>query len=191
MAEDAMTAWVDESIQQLGDQDGHVYLLGAVLMDSRGAARLQSELLSRAPTHRKLHWRDLGSRGRRDVDRWLRGWPGEALVAVEEGAAPSGLERARALCMKRLLGELARLGVPEVHLESRSRAQDVTDRRRIDGMRSQQLIPDTMMVTWDRGAEAPLLWAADLLLGSLGVEMRERRRLSDRDPYPVRVLSSG
>lgn len=87
-------------------------------------------------------------------------------------AAPLGphvkQERARGRCFERLLWELASLDVDQVTFESRSAAQDKVDRRRVDGLRGRQLIPQSLYADWVPGLTQPLLWSPDLLLGAVG-----------------------
>jgi hypothetical protein len=77
-------------------------------------------------------------------------------------------ERARGRCFERLLWELDQAGVTKVVFESRTPHQDRTDRRRVDGLRGRGVITGELRAEWRRGAEEPLLWAPDIVLGALG-----------------------
>ncbi|WP_245725804.1 hypothetical protein [Propionibacterium cyclohexanicum] len=77
-------------------------------------------------------------------------------------------ERVRGRCFERLFWELDQAGVTKVVFESRTPHQDQTDLRRIDGLRSRGVITGDLRAEWRRGAEEPLLWAADIVLGAVG-----------------------
>jgi hypothetical protein len=170
-------AWVDESIRTVGEP---MYLLGASITttDSYDAA---AELLrSFAPRGKKLHWRDLGDAGRKPVVDALPDLHLHHVVVVGTPMVGIREERARGRCFERLLWELDRSGVTKVVFESRTRHQDQTDRRRVDGLRSRGVITGGLRAEWRRGAEEPLLWAADVVLGAVGDARVAGRQLDAR-----------
>jgi hypothetical protein len=77
-------------------------------------------------------------------------------------------ERARRLCLSRLLGELEGSGVVDVTLESRGLALDHRDRQVLTGLRRSALVSQGMRVRWCRPSGEPMLWAADCLARSHG-----------------------
>jgi len=79
-----------------------------------------------------------------------------------------GEERARGLCLERLMWELANRHVEHVTFESRSPTQDRTDLRRIDGLRAQKVLGPSIRADWLPGRTEPLLWAADVIVGLVG-----------------------
>lgn len=64
--------------------------------------------------------------------------------------------------------ELDQRGVTHVLFESRSASQDARDRRRIDGLRTRNVLRPAIRADWMAGAAEPLLWAPDILIGLLG-----------------------
>lgn len=163
-----MRAWVDESARKDGAALP-MYLLGASLTSVDVEQDAAEMLQALAPRGRKLHWRELGDRGRAKAADLL---PNLGICHVVVIATPRHLgvkqERARGLCFERLMWELAERGVDQVTFESRSSAQDRTDRRRIDGLRGRRLIPQSLRADWVPGPTQPLLWSPDLLLGVVG-----------------------
>ena len=163
-----MRAWVDESIR-VDRAPAPMYLLGASIIETEAEADIVSALRSRAPRAGKLHWRELGDRGRAGVLTLLPTLQIDHLVVIAAPLRPEiRIERARGQCIERLLWELALREVASVTFESRSPAQDKADRRRVDGLRSRRLIPDELFVDWVPGVSEPLLWAPDLMLGAVG-----------------------
>lgn len=163
-----MKAWVDESVRETGVPTP-MYLLGASLTQDTAQQEVSEALLRLAPRGRKLHWRDLGDRGRNTMLEFLPSLRIEHVVVI---AAPlrSGIkqERARGQCFQQLLWELQQRNVDHVTFEARTPAQDKADKRRVDGLRSRHLIPRSLRADWVPGANQPLLWTPDLVLGAVG-----------------------
>ncbi|GGK63876.1 hypothetical protein Sme01_06110 [Sphaerisporangium melleum] len=74
-------------------------------------------------------------------------------------------ERARLLCMERLLYELDAAGVAMVVLESRY-TDDRFDRSLLTSLRRSRRVSLTMKVSWESPNDEPLLWAADAVVGA-------------------------
>lgn len=163
-----MRAWVDESARE----DGvalPMYLLGASLTNVDTEQEASEMLQSLAPRGRKLHWRELGDRGRAEAADLLPTLGIRHVVVIAAPLRPDvKQERARGVCFERLMWELAEREVGQVTFESRSTAQDRTDRRRIDGLRGRRMIPHSLRADWVPGPTQPLLWSPDLLLGVVG-----------------------
>lgn len=147
-----------------------MYLLGASIASSSVTLDAAEMLRRQAPQNQKLHWRDLGDRGKNQVRTLIPKLGLSHIVIVATPLTPSGQEHARGKCFERLMWELGERSVREVRIESRSPHQDKTDLRRIDGLRSRGIVPTKMRVEWMPGIEDPLLWAPDIVIGALGDE---------------------
>ena len=173
-----MRAWVDESALQ-SRVDVPMYLLGASLTSTEHEISISSDLRCRVPRGKKLHWRELGDRGKTEARSLLSTLPIEHVIVIA-GPLRDGVkqERARGQCIERLLWELSERMVDTVTFESRSPAQDRADRRRVDGLRGRQYISTSMHVQWTPGATEPLLWLPDLIVGAVGDARAHNRRLA-------------
>jgi hypothetical protein len=92
--------------------------------------------------------------------------PVTGVVAVCLHAADVKSERARRLCLTRLLSELSALGVASVTFESRHE-QDRADRAVLTGLRRAEAVSTDMVVTWLMASADPMLWAADVVAGAV------------------------
>lgn len=163
-----MKAWVDESVREAGVPTP-MYLLGASLTQEASQHEVSEALLALAPRGRKLHWRDLGDRGRSAMLEFLPLLGIEHVVVIAAPLRPGmKQERARGQCFQQLLWELQQRNVDQVTFEARTPAQDKTDKRRVDGLRSRHLIPHSLYAKWIPGGDEPLLWSPDLVLGAVG-----------------------
>lgn len=163
-----MRAWVDESVRN-SPLSSSMYLLGATVSAGSDERDVAQSLRSMAPRNRKLHWRELGADGRTQMIDYIADLHLEHLIVVATPLRPEfKQERARGLCLERLMWELGQRKVERVVFESRSPAQDRADRRRIDGLRAQRTIPNSLYVDWVPGATDPWLWVSDLMLGAVG-----------------------
>lgn len=162
-----LNAWVDESIRRSGVAEP-VYLLGATITSLAGYETTSNVLSAYAPKGNKLHWRDLGERGKRKVVQGLSTLDLEHIVIIRTLLSEMSEERARGLCIERLMWELDNRQIAHVTFESRSPTQDQTDLRRIDGLRSKQTLSSTIRAEWVSGHAEPLLWASDVLIGLVG-----------------------
>lgn len=171
-------AWVDESIRTQGVPTP-TYLLGAALTTPAEEPTVSNELTRLAPAGRKLHWHDLGRDGKADVVRLLAALGLRSLVVIATPMVNIRQEYARGTCVDRLLRELSDRGVEQVTFESRSASQDKKDQRRVDGLRNDHAIRPSLRVEWAVGANEPLLWAPDLILGAVGDAKASREPLRD------------
>ncbi|MEU4385434.1 hypothetical protein [Promicromonospora sp. NPDC023805] len=164
----ALHAWVDESMRAARDGREGLYLLAAVVADPSACDAMRETL--RALLLRgaqRLHWRD------ETVDRRLKiasaiGAQDVALVVVV--GAPIDhrrQERARAICMERLLYELDQVGVRQVFLESRHDALNTRDIRLVDALRIRGSISRTIVVNFALPKLEPMLWAPDAVAGAV------------------------
>lgn len=158
-------AWVDESVRT-----GNVpmYLLGATAMYQADREAVLDAMALLAPVGKKLHWRDLGDKGKADVMDRIASHSLHHVVVV--GVPLTGIrqERARGLCFERLMWELDQMSVSSVVFESRSGSQDRQDQRRVDGLRSRGIIGPEIRAEWRAGLTDPRLWVADAIVGAVG-----------------------
>lgn len=115
----AFDAWVDESIRRSGLREP-VYLLGATITSPAGYETISHVLKTYAPKGNKLHWRDLGSRGKQNVAHGLSTLELEHIIIIRTLVAGMSEERARGLCIERLMWELDSREITNVTFESRS-----------------------------------------------------------------------
>lgn len=157
-----MNAFVDESIR-LGE--GGAYLVAAAVVTDvdldQARRRVRSVIPHRQP---RFHWRDESEPQRR---RML-----EAIVELGPTAAayvciPTGRrqDRARALCLNRMLWDLKQLGATRVVFESREPHNDRKDARTIERAKRAGAAAADLEYAFRRPLEEPLLWIADALAG--------------------------
>lgn len=161
-----LTAYIDESARHRNDGDSCVYVLAAALVEDGQADELVSVLQSRPRSGAaKLHWKDQTAKQRTVTTEALVAVPLAGLVAVHFYDYQPQNERARRLCFNRLLVALAdEHGAEAAVFESRGEHRDKKDREGLTVLRKNGRVPRELSVSWVRGGEEPLLWAADCLL---------------------------
>ena len=125
-------------------------------------------MLEHAPRGKKLLWRDLGDAGKKTVQQVIPRLDLNHVIVIGTPLVGIKQERARGLCLERLLWELDQRCVSRIFLESRGEALDLSDRRRIDGLRARHALNRETRVDWMRGEIDPMLWSPDIVLGTLG-----------------------
>lgn len=115
----------------------------------------------------KLHWSDLQSRQQRESARRLAEVDGLHVVAVGAPVPPRRQERARALCLRRLVVELHDRGVRQLQMEARAPELNARDVRTTAAARF--LLPrgSQFWIEHVSGLQEPALWAADLVAGTV------------------------
>jgi hypothetical protein len=180
-----MEAFIDESLRDAGPAHaaGAVYILvGAVVSGPRSGAiraHLQGAV---GPRQRRFHWHDEGPEGRRAMVYRLAGCDFRAIAAVCAVPDPRRTERARRLCLSRLLWELRGLGLDRLVLESRREQFDRMDRAILGWARRAGLCPEWLACDFGLPAEEPLLWIPDALGQSLSGDRRFLLELGRRAP---------
>ncbi|MFD7026267.1 hypothetical protein [Promicromonospora sukumoe] len=164
----ALHAWVDESMRAARDGREGLYLLAAVVADPEACEvvreTLQMLLLRGA---RRLHWRDESGERRRKIAAALGALDVAHVVVVGAPIDHRRQERARAICMERLLYELDQLGVREVNLESRHSSLNKRDIRLVDALRLRGSISSGIVVDFALPNDEPMLWAPDAVAGAV------------------------
>lgn len=161
-------AWVDESMRAArGGKEG-LYLLAAVVADPSACEPMRETL--RALLLRgaqRLHWRDETTDRRLKIASAIGTQNVAHVVVVGAPIDHRRQERARAICMERLLYELDQAGVREVFLESRHDALNKRDIRLVDVLRIRGSISDTIVVSFDLPRREPMLWVPDAVAGAM------------------------
>lgn len=150
------------------------YLLGVVVAEDSRCDELRErmrELHTRGP---KLHWRDLEGAEQARVIASIAAFDAYHVVVVGAPVNPRKQERARALCIQRMLWELERQGVTRLTLESRGRSLDGADMRTVERMRGAQSLGRSLRVFHALPSGEPMLWVADQTLGAYGESIANR-----------------
>jgi hypothetical protein len=177
----ALHAWVDESIQRT-DGSG-CYLLAAAVIRPSGADGVRDELRRLLPGRsRRLHWRDEGMRRRRILAGAVASIEAVHTVVIGTPVDHRRQERARRLCLERLVFELRSRGVTHVWMESRTPTLNARDRMMVDVLRIRRVIGDDLVVDTALPEQEPLLWLPDIVAGAVGLDRR------GGDPAPYRML---
>lgn len=114
----------------------------------------------------KLHWNHLDSRQQQDAVKQVTALPGLYVGTIGSPVPPRRQERARAVCLGRLVVELYRLGVTQLLMEAREQDLNKRDVRTVTGTR--YLLPrgSEFRIDHEFGLRDPALWAADLIAGA-------------------------
>lgn len=177
----ALHAWVDESMHPASATLAEgVYLLAATVADPAVCGPVREELRRLLiGKSRRLHWRDQTPRRRRVIADTVAAFDVLHSVVVGAPIDPRRQERARRLCMERLLHELDSLGVDRVWAETRTQSLNERDRTLIAALRSRGAIPTSLTVEFIQPEQEPMLWPPDAVAGAIGM----RRRGADDVPY--------
>ncbi|MCL2780065.1 MAG: hypothetical protein FWD74_00975 [Actinomycetia bacterium] len=180
---DARDGWVDESVQQT--HGGHFYVLAAALADSEGCEPVRDALRALLPAKaRRLHWRAETERQHIKIVETIAaataaGSGLSGLVIVGAPVNPRRQERARRLCLERLLFELGLLGIKQVWAEARAPTLNRRDLSLVAALRKTGTVPHSLSYDFAKpaGAEAePMLWIPDAVAGVVGTA----RKTGDR-----------
>lgn len=112
-----------------------------------------------------MHWREERPARKRVIADAVAEMPLTGVVAVCLHDAEIKGERARRLCLVRLLAELSSRGVDEATFETRNE-QDRADLSVLTGLRRSASIRPGMSISWLPPAD-PALWAADVIAGAV------------------------
>jgi hypothetical protein len=146
-----------------------IYLLAATVADPDECEPTREVLRSLLPGKaRRLHWHTEGGRRRRLIAAALAERPVRHTVVIGAPLDARKPERARRLCLERLLFELAALDVSQVWLESRTDRLNRADRTMAAALHSQGLIPKTFHVGFAAPTAEPMLWLPDVVAGAVG-----------------------
>ncbi|MDQ3577698.1 MAG: hypothetical protein M3443_08890 [Actinomycetota bacterium] len=97
-------------------------------------------------------------------------WPsstGSMYVAVGAPVPTRRQERARAMCLERLVTELHGYGVTDMMVESRTPSLDARDVTTVIGARHNLPKGSSFRIDHEAGKGEPLFWAADIVAGAV------------------------
>ncbi|MEW9532648.1 hypothetical protein [Microbispora sp. NPDC049125] len=142
--------------------------MAAVIIDSADHEGVRADLESlRTGKSRRLHWREESSTRHLVICEAIARMPLQSLVTIHIFSRGVPYERARRLCLERLLHELDQARVGLTTIESRSAKMDRLDLLLIMGIRKAKRLSDTIRAIWQYPEEEPLLWAADAVAGAV------------------------
>ena len=163
-----MCAWVDERMDVNGN-DGR-YTLAAIVSEEAACGSMRADLRSlRLRRQPRLHWRDEDTRRRTKIADVISRMDVTAVVVVGTPMVSNRQERARRVCMERLLPLLQRdYGVSSVMLEARTPSLMRKDHQQVLNLIGKRWITRELSVTDARPLEEPMLWIADAVAGATG-----------------------
>jgi hypothetical protein len=163
-----MIGFVDESMRE---GQGGLYVVAAVvfatdLEDARRATR--SVLL---PRQVRFHWHQESEPQRLKMLEHLAGVATSAMAYACRPISLRQQERARALCLNRLLWDVRDIGVTELVFESRQQRNNQKDRRTIVHAVKSGIASPTLRYRFERPKEEPLLWLPDAVAGAVATDL--------------------
>lgn len=161
-----LTAYIDESLRRRPG-DCSVYAMAAVIVNSADhddiRIALESLRLGKSP---RLHWREESAARHLVIAGSIAHMPMESIITIHIFSRGLPYERARRLCLERLLYELDQAGVAMATVESRSPRLDHLDLLLVMGIRKARALSENIKVTWQQPTEESLLWGADAVAGA-------------------------
>ena len=160
---------IDESYRVAAG--GH-YVMAAAVVDVVRLEPIRDQLRVLPPgTKCHLHWVDEGDAVREKVIAAVEGLRLPHVVVAATPISKRRQERARAVCLERLMWELHDVGVTRVLIEGRSH-QNAADRRVIGGLRNRKIVPRSL--AFDFGSKRdPELWIPDAVAGAVMLQRCE------------------
>jgi hypothetical protein len=183
-------AFVDESMRAPQGAEPGVYRVAAALVDSVDIPDIRAAMQTLSPKPgTRFHWHEESDKGRDKAVALISGLSMLHVVVTGAPLMSAKQERARRLCMRRLLPELERAGVRHVWIDARRLAQNRSDIRAVDAFRQGRLIGRLIRVDHVRSWDEPLLWAPDAVAGVLTGGQPEYRASLDSmlTEYSVRI----
>ena len=119
-----MWAYADESMRAPRPGSPGVYVMAAAVLNTADVDDCRADVRSLSPRPRtRFHWRDEPARRRRQAVSLVAERCPQHVTVAGSPLDPPRQERARRLCLQRLLPELEHLGVTHVWLDARSNCQ--------------------------------------------------------------------
>jgi hypothetical protein len=144
------------------------YILAAVVADTAACETARDVLRALLlKSQRRLHWRDESAPRRQQIIDCVSDTGVRAVVVAGSPVERTKQERARRVCMERLLYELHAMDVAHVLLESRTPPLNQRDAAMVAAMRTNGTISDRLWVEHRRPLREPMLWAADAVAGAV------------------------
>jgi hypothetical protein len=161
-------AFADESFREAAA--GGFYVVAAAVFKLGGhemAREVMRELYGRRRRGGKLHWNQMEQAEQRAVVKTLAELDALHVVAVGGPVPPRRQERARAMCLHRLVVELHGYGVEHLLMEGRTEQLNIRDVRTVQGARYTLAKGTRFVIEHRPGPLEPLLWAADVVAGAV------------------------
>ena len=160
-----MKAYIDESGRNAAPG---LYVLAGVVVraDQRDEVRAVLRSGLRHKRHR-FHWREEEHTDQEAMAKLVGALRLASVVAVAAPVDAKRPERARRLCLTRLLWELEHRNVRDVLLESRGGVQDRQDRQHIANAQRARHLHTGLAFAFGDPKAGPLLWLPDLVAGAV------------------------
>jgi hypothetical protein len=161
-------AFADESFRE--SDAGGFYVVAAAVFEPGGhevAREVMQELYGRGRRGGKLHWNQMEQAEQRAVVKTVAGLDALHVVAVGGPVPPRRQERARAMCLHRLVVELHGYDVEHLLMEGRTERLNTQDVRTVQGARFTLAKGTRFVIEHMPGPQEPLLWAADVVAGAV------------------------
>ncbi|MGW3470884.1 hypothetical protein ACWDKQ_21060 [Saccharopolyspora sp. NPDC000995] len=160
-------AFADESFREA--EVGGYYILAAVVFEtgSHDPARSAMHELRGGRDTYKLHWNEMTSQEKHNAAKTVAELEGFHVVVVGTPVPSRRQERARALCLTKLIYELHSYGVNRLLMEGRSRALNDRDVATVRGARYELPKGAVFQIEHLPGSREALLWAADIVAGAV------------------------
>ncbi len=143
------------------------YLVCAALIPADDCDDVREKLRTLLlPGQIKVHWSDEHERRRIRIVAVIQELQPMNVVVSHLEVPRRKTERYRRKCLETLYYELTSMKVQDLTLESRTPAQDKSDRAHIVGLQGQGL-ERALRIQHQRGGDEPLLWIADAVLGAI------------------------
>ncbi|WP_322762835.1 hypothetical protein [Frankia sp. Cr2] len=158
---------MDESLRLRVGETG-LYILAAAVADVSSCPPIRDSLRSLlGRRQQRLHWRDEDAPRRRKVVSLVAGADLVAVVVVGAPVDRRKQERARRICMERLMYELGEMSVARVLLESRTSSLNSKDLAMVEALRGSRIMPTGLYVGHASPLAEPMLWIADAVAGAV------------------------
>jgi hypothetical protein len=191
----ARHAFADESFHE-EEADGF-YVLTAAVFDGNDQelnreAMLQLRAKQGGRRVQKLHWSEMDERRRRDAAARVADLTGFHVVAVGAPVPRRRQERARAMCLTRLVLELHGYEVAMLFMEARGAVLDRRDVLTVTGARYRLPVGTRFRVEHLPGAAEPLFWVADIVAGAVRAHregLPSYRQILEKCVYEIDVAT--
>lgn len=160
-------AFVDES-ESDRRRDPDTYILAATVVAADAFDQVRRQMLAlRIGKGGKVHWQNEDAQRQMKIITAISELPLEYVVVVRSCLRQERGERRRRLCLEQLCYELDQMGVHQMILESRGRADDRRDLLALQGFRAQQVVSSSLRMYHEAGPVEPMLWVPDAVCGAV------------------------
>lgn len=163
----ARVAYTDESFHEA--DHGGFYVLAAAVFDggAHETVRAAMQALRGERRSSKLHWNEMDARQQTTAAQAVAALDGFHIVTVGTPVPRTRQDRARAMCLTRLVTELHSYSVTDLVIESRTTQLNERDIKTVRGARFSLPAGTRFHVVHVAGHQEPLLWSADIVAGAV------------------------